>query len=109
MINFGYAPVTSRTLDLDSSDFTIRDALIKEIPSYNKCIGCGGCTSTCSAHEHTDFSILKCNMLFRRGQYNILEKELDKCMLCGKCILVCPRNVNTRAMIMKMRLLLKNK
>lgn len=109
MIKFGYAPVVSRTLDLDSSDFSWRDELIREVPSYKRCIGCGGCTSTCSAHQHTEFSILRCNMLFRRGKYDVLEKELDKCMLCGKCLLVCPRNVNTRDMIIKMRLLVQNK
>lgn len=106
MIDFGYSPNKSRVIDLDNADFTIRELLLKEVPSFKRCIGCGGCASTCSSRQHTDFSILKCNMLFRHGQYHNLKKELDKCMLCGNCLLVCPRNLNTRGMIISMRTLL---
>ena len=106
MINFGYSPNSSRTIDLDLSFTLLFEELVAAVPSYKRCISCGGCSATCSAKQHTDFSIVKCNMLFRRGEYDTLKKELDKCMLCGKCLLVCPRNVNTRAMIMKMRALL---
>ncbi|MDL2308264.1 4Fe-4S binding protein [Bacteroidales bacterium OttesenSCG-928-B11] len=81
---------------------------MKKVPSFARCIGCGGCAATCAARQHTDFSVLKCNMLIRRGEYDTLSKELNKCMLCGKCSLVCPRNVNTRAMIIQARLLVNS-
>lgn len=106
MIDFGYTPNISRSVDLDKKDLSLLDALTQDVPSFKRCIGCGGCAATCSARQHTDFSILKCNFLFRRGEYKQLQQELDKCLLCGKCLLVCPRNVNTRGMIIQMRLLL---
>ena len=108
MVDFGYTPNISRAIDLDKTDKKLREELIRAVPSFLRCIACGGCSSTCSAKQHTDFSILKCNMLFRRGEYVALREELDKCLLCGKCTLVCPRNVNTRGMIIKMRLLLNS-
>ena len=107
MINFGYTPNVSRTINLDKNDFLLKDLLSQEVPSFSECIGCGGCAATCTAKQHTDFSILRCNFLFRRGEYETLSAELDQCMLCGKCTLVCPRNVNTRSMIIQMRMLLK--
>lgn len=103
MKNFGFTVQKARTLDFDTNDFSKKTALIDKVPSYKRCIGCGACSSTCSAGTHTDFSILKCNNLFRNGDYSDLETELDKCMLCGKCTLVCPRGVNIRAMVMEMR------
>ncbi len=106
MIDFGYKPNISRAIDLDKNDHGVKELLTEEVRSFARCIGCGGCTATCTAKQHTDFSILRCNFFFRRGEYDNLQAELDKCMLCGKCSLVCPRNVNTRAMIIKMRLLL---
>lgn len=106
MVDFGYKPNFSRIIDLDKKNDFLLNALFREVPSFRKCIACGGCSSTCSAAQHTDFSILKCNLLLRRGEHNTLRKELDKCMLCGKCTLVCPRNVNTRATIITLRLLL---
>ena len=109
MKDFGFTLQKGRTLDFDANNFSAKNALIEKVPSYKRCIGCGACSSTCSAATHIDFSILKCNNLFRNGDYAGLKEELDKCMLCGKCTLVCPRGVNTRAMIMRMRELLTNK
>ena len=106
MIDFGYKPNISRSIDIDKNDLLLKDFLSQEVSSFAKCIGCGSCAATCTAKQHTDFSILQCNFFFRRGEYDKLLSELDKCMLCGKCTLVCPRNVNTRGMIIKMRLLL---
>jgi len=103
MKDFGFTLQKARTLDFDTNDFAKKNELVSKVPSYRRCIGCGGCSATCSAATHTDFSILKCNNLFRCGDYEGLAAELDKCMLCGKCTLVCPRGVNTRAMIMNMR------
>ncbi len=110
MKDFGFRLYKGRILDYDTTDFSMKNHLCEKVPSYNRCIGCGGCSSTCSSAKHTDFSIVKCNQLFRNGKYEDLEQELNKCMLCGKCTLICPRGVNIRAMIMEMRnLILKNK
>lgn len=103
MKDFGFTLQKARTLDFDTNDFSLKNKLIKKVPSFKRCIGCGACSSTCSAASHTDFSILKCNNLFRNGDYSDLNTELDKCMLCGKCTLVCPRGVNIRAMVMEIR------
>ncbi len=83
--------------------------LLEIVPSYKRCIGCGGCTASCSARQFTDFNIRKTHYYFRRGQYDKLEQELRKCMLCGKCILVCPRGVNLRSLIINMRQIISNK
>jgi len=103
MKDFGFTTQKGRTLDFDKINFSLKDNLAQKVPSYKRCIGCGACSSTCSAGKHTDFNILKCNMLYRCGDIVGLEEELDKCMLCGKCTLVCPRGVNIRAMVVKMR------
>lgn len=108
MIDFGYSLTQSGTIDLTNTDLTLCEELIRRVPSFSRCIGCGGCSATCTARQYTDFSILKCNFLLRRGEYKTLRDELDKCLLCGKCTLVCPRNVNTRATIIQMRVLLNS-
>jgi len=108
MKDFGFTVNKGRTLDFDAADFSLKDSLIQNVFSYKRCIGCGTCSATCSAGKYTDFSILKCNMLYRCGDITGLVEELDKCMLCGKCTLVCPRGVNIRAMVISMRELLIN-
>ena len=108
-MNFGYSLNSSRTIDLDKLDKKAQQSFTDVIPTFKRCFACGGCSATCSAQQHTDFNVLKCNLLFRRGEMDTLAKELEKCMLCGKCTLVCPRNVNTRAMIIKMRKVLNSK
>ena len=81
---------------MDSSDSTLYNRLLDKVPSYRYCIGCGGCTATCSAGQFTDFNIRKTHFLFSRRQYDKMstdllpEADLGKCMLCGKCSLVCP-------------------
>ena len=110
MKDFGYSISKGRTLNYDNSDFSLKKTLEHDVVSYCRCIGCGACASTCSAAKFTDFSIFKCNMLFRNAKYDELEQELSKCTLCGKCTLVCPRGVNIRGMILEMRNLIeKNK
>ena len=64
------------------------------------CIGCGGCTATCTAGNLTDFNFRKLHTLVRRGEYQGVYEQMNKCMLCGKCRLVCPRGINTRAVVM---------
>jgi len=73
-----------------------------EVPSSKLCIGCGGCTATCTAGNLTEFNIRKLQMLVRRGETTTLKSSLHKCMLCGKCLLVCPRGVDTRRMILSL-------
>ena len=115
MSNFGFKISTPRSIDLDNADLSLYHSLVETVPSYRYCIGCGGCTATCSAGQFTDFNIRKAHFLFSRGQYDKLsvnmlpEVDLNKCMLCGKCTLVCPRGVNTRGLILQMRKLLASK
>ena len=112
MNRFGFQISTARSIDLDRADAKLRQRLLEAVPSYRYCIGCGGCTATCSAGAFTDFNIRKTHFLFSRRQYDRLRKEvptendLNRCMLCGKCSLVCPRGVNTRGLIVEMRKLL---
>lgn len=115
MNRFGFQISTARSIDLDRADAKFRQRLLEAVPSYRYCIGCGGCTATCSAGAFTDFNIRKTHFLFSRGEVDKLsptpmpDVDLNKCMLCGKCTLVCPRGVNTRGLIMQMRQLLVNK
>jgi len=106
MSNFGFTIKKTRSFNLSQADLRKANKLLEEVPSYRKCIGCGGCTATCTARQFTDFDIRNVHNTFRRGQYDRLADELRKCMLCGKCTLVCPRGVNLRSLIINMRQLL---
>ena len=106
MKNFGFKIAQTRQINLDTADAARRAALMERVPSFHLCIGCGGCTATCTAGQLTDFNIRRLHTAFACGQTEGLREQLDKCMLCGKCVLVCPRGVNTRGLIMQMRALL---
>ena len=106
MKNFGYKISKPRVIDLDNANLSLYKKLVRQVPSLERCMMCGGCTATCSVNNHTEFNLRKCHLMFRRGQLEGLTQELDKCMLCGKCGLVCPRGVNTRAVVQNMRILL---
>jgi heterodisulfide reductase subunit C len=106
MKNFGFTISTGRSINLDEIREENISKLLEIVPSYKWCIGCGGCTATCSAGAFTNFNIRKIHNSFVRGQYQGLDKELQQCMLCGKCLLVCPRGVNTRSLIDNMRRIL---
>lgn len=108
MKKFGFTISTGRSINLDETNFEKVDKLLELVPSYKWCIGCGGCTATCSAGSFSDFNIRRIHTAFFRGQYAELDKKLQQCMLCGKCLLVCPRGVNTRALIVNMRRILAN-
>ena len=108
MADFGFTIKKTRTVNLNQADMAKFSQLQEMVPSYKRCIGCGGCTASCSARQFTDFDIRKVHCFFRRGQYDQLEDELQKCMLCGKCTLVCPRGVNLRSLIINMRQILTN-
>ena len=93
---------------MDNADSTLYEQLLERVPSYRYCIGCGGCTATCSAGQFSDFSIRKAHFLFSRRQYDKLSSDLLPEVDLGKCTLVCPRGVNTRGLIVAMRQLLNN-
>lgn len=106
MTTFNFTVLQPRVIDLDKVDGTQYGALLEKVPSYRRCIGCGGCAATCTAGSLTSFDIRKIHTLFSRGQYDGLDAQLNACMLCGKCVLVCPRGVNTRLLIVQMRKML---
>ena len=103
MNKFGFQISTTRSIDLDTADLTAAERLLEAEPSLKACIGCGGCTATCTAADFVDFNIRLMHTAFVRGQQEGLRNQLGRCMLCGKCLLVCPRGVHTRSVIMAMR------
>ena len=108
MKEWGYKISAPRIIDLDRAEMNQYTQIVGKVPSAMKCILCGACSAACTVSNHTDFSFRQCHILFRRGQFKNLARELDKCMLCGKCNLVCPQGVNTRAVISTMRLVLSD-
>jgi heterodisulfide reductase subunit C len=100
MVDFGYSIQADKQIDLDKADRRLSEFIKKHEPSFNTCIACGGCTSTCSAGVFTNINLRKMQLLIRRGENTKARNELKACMLCGKCQLVCPRGVNTRHVIM---------
>lgn len=100
MINFGYTILRDESIDFDRNDKRIAEFVSAREPSINLCIGCGGCTATCSTGHFVDFNIRRVHTLIRRGETKHLKKEIQKCMFCGKCQLVCPRGVNLRNVIL---------
>ncbi len=102
-MNFwGYSISEARVVNYDKNDKAFAAYLTQKAPSSKLCIGCGGCTATCTAGNLTEFNIRKLQMLVKRGETDEARKALHKCMLCGKCLLVCPRGVDTRKMILAM-------
>lgn len=102
-MNFwGFSISEARVINYDKNDKTIAGQMAEEAPSSKLCIGCGGCTATCSAGNLTEFNIRKLQMLVKRGENTEIHSMLQKCMLCGKCLLVCPRGVDTRKMILSL-------
>lgn len=102
-MNFwGYSISEARVVNYDKNDKAFAAYLAQKAPSSKLCIGCGGCTATCTAGNLTEFNIRKLQMLVKRGENDEARKALHKCMLCGKCLLVCPRGVDTRKMILAM-------
>lgn len=108
MKQFGFTISKGRQLNFDEMKTDKVEKLLELVPSYKLCIGCGGCTASCSSAGFTDFNIRKIHTSFLRAQYDGLDEQLKRCMLCGKCLLVCPRGVNTRSLIINMRRVLGN-
>ena len=99
---WGFSISSARSIDYDKNDKSFLRWLAEKCPSSKLCIGCGGCTATCSAGNLTEFNIRNLQMLVKRGESREVSEQLHKCMLCGKCLLVCPRGVDTRKMILTM-------
>lgn len=108
MKTFGFNISQGRGINLDEAKREKVDKLMELVPSYKWCIGCGGCSASCSAAGFTNFGIRRIHTSFQRGRYEGLEEQLKACMLCGKCLQVCPRGVNTRNLIINMRRILAN-
>jgi heterodisulfide reductase subunit C len=99
MGKFGFSISKGRQIDWDSNDRSVADYIREREPSFKMCIACGGCSSTCTTGNFTDFSLRELNILMHRGENEKPRNDIRKCMLCGKCSLVCPRGVNTRNVI----------
>ena len=103
MANFwGFTINGAWVIDYDKNARNLAEHVDAEVASSRLCIGCGGCTATCTAGSFTEFNIRKLQMLMKRGENSEVYEQLNKCMLCGKCLLVCPRGVDTRRMILSM-------
>lgn len=100
---FGFGLTKGRQIDYDANDKKLCRFVVENEPSLLLCIGCGGCSATCTAAGFTDFNFRKLHHLLRRGEVFNLEKSMKNCMLCGKCKLVCPRGVNTRNVIFSLK------
>ncbi len=100
MKKFGFTINAGRTIDLDSADTSIADEVMARVPSWSLCIGCGGCTATCTAGAFTEYNFRRLHLSVRRGEVVGLRGRLSACMLCGKCRLLCPRGINTRGVVM---------
>ena len=102
MVSFGFSILPTRAIEYDKNDKGCAEYVALHVPSSSACIGCGGCSATCSAGNFTEFNIRKIQMLMKRGENQLYMEQLHKCMLCGKCLAVCPRGVDTRGMILAM-------
>ena len=105
-MDFGFSINRPRAVNMDTNDMQAAQQLLREMPELQACIGCGGCTATCTAGNLTEYNFRKVHTLVRRGEYQKVYEELNKCMLCGKCRLVCPRGINTRRVVMTIKRLL---
>lgn len=106
-VRFGFSVNKDRQIDYDANLKNVSVIVQKAEPTFNLCISCGTCASTCTAGKFTDFSLRKVILMVRRGETKGLENEITKCMLCGKCQLVCPRGVSTRNLILQIHKALK--
>lgn len=99
MDKFGFTISKGRQIDWEANSRKVADFIREREPSFNLCIACGGCSSTCTTANYTRFSLRELNILIHRGEDSKPRKDIKKCMLCGKCSLVCPRGVNTRNVV----------
>ncbi|HEX2921460.1 MAG TPA: 4Fe-4S dicluster domain-containing protein [Bacteroidales bacterium] len=99
MSRFGFNIMKGRQINYDTNDRSIAEYIMEKEPSFKLCIECGGCSATCTTGNLIHFSLREFNILIKRGEMDLVRKNIRKCMLCGKCSLVCPRGVNTRNVI----------
>ena len=59
-INWGYAINKPRVIDIDSNNLRKSDEILREMPELQTCIGCGGCTATCTAGASKSNSSRNC-------------------------------------------------
>ena len=65
-MNFwGFSISEARVIDYDKNDKSLVTAMTTEVPSSKLCIGCGGCSATCTAGNLTEFNIRKLQMLVK--------------------------------------------
>jgi len=100
MVDFGYKITSGNRVDLDKSDNTAFRRLKELSPEFIKCIGCGSCTSSCSAGNFSDVSFRSAVLLMERGLNKHSLNIIKGCMHCGKCSVVCPRGINIRKTIL---------
>ncbi|MDX9929872.1 MAG: 4Fe-4S dicluster domain-containing protein [Bacteroidales bacterium] len=103
MSGFGFTITKGRQIDFDANDHTLSEFLLSREPTFALCIACGCCTATCTAGSHTDFSLRRINIALKRGEVDLVRREIDRCMLCGKCTMLCPMGVNTRNVVYTLR------
>jgi heterodisulfide reductase subunit C len=99
MEKFGFTISKIRQIDYDSNDRSLAEFIFDNEPSFRLCIECGGCSATCTTGSFTRFSLRELHILIKRGENDLVSRNIRKCMLCGKCILICPRGVNTRNIV----------
>ena len=107
-MDFGFNLSPSSAVELDRVDTSLFRELCRIEPGARTCIGCGSCSATCTASEHSGMSVRKLLLSFQRGKMRDVEKMLTCCMLCGKCTMVCPRGINTRRIILTVCRLYEN-
>jgi heterodisulfide reductase subunit C len=103
MKNWGFGINKDKQVDYNAADLSWARSIALAEPSFDICIGCGTCTATCSAGAHTDFNLRRIMLLIKRGEKNLVIKDIEKCMFCGKCQLACPRGVNTRNILLEIK------
>ena len=75
-MNFwGFSISEARVIDYDKNDKSLVTAMTADVPSTKLCIGCGGCTATCTAGNLTEFNIRKLQMLVKRATRNQLWRS----------------------------------
>lgn len=105
-VDFGYGIAPSRTLDIDTTDKTLSQQLLKREPTTATCIACGTCMASCSANQFIPFNLRQLQLFVHRGKTQTIAKAVEHCMLCGKCQMLCPRGINTRNIVLALHSIL---
>jgi len=67
---WGFSISEARVIDYDKNVKSLVTAMTADVPSTKRCIGCGGCTATCTAGNLTEFNIRKLQMLVKASKIN---------------------------------------